>query len=124
GRAGDAAAGAPRGAQVHRGARRARRRRTGGARGRSPLMDLIILGVYAFCVWLVFIKFKWLPWNTGSQVIVIILPIVGLTILILLLNVFAPTSSDVRVIKYTINVVPQVRGRVVEVPVDGNQSVK
>jgi multidrug resistance efflux pump len=87
-------------------------------------MDLIILAVYAFFVWLIFIKFKWLPWNTVSQVIVVIIPVVGLTILILLLNVFAPTSSDVRVVKYTINVVPQVRGRVIEVPVDGNQSVK
>jgi multidrug resistance efflux pump len=87
-------------------------------------MDLIILGVYAFFVWLVFFKFKWLPWNTVSQVIVIIIPVVGLTILILLLNVFAPTSNDVRVIKYVINVVPQVRGRVMEVPADGNRPMK
>ena len=87
-------------------------------------MDLIILGVYAFFVWLIFIKFKWLPWNTVSQVIVVIIPIVGLTCLILLLNVFAPTSNDVRVLKYVVNVVPQVRGRVLEVPAEGNRSMK
>jgi multidrug resistance efflux pump len=87
-------------------------------------MDLLILGVYAFFVWLIFFKFKWLPWNTVSQVIVIILPIIGLTVMILLLNVFAPTSNDVRVIKYTVNVMPQVRGRVLEVPAEGNRLMK
>jgi multidrug resistance efflux pump len=38
--------------------------------------------------------------------------------------VVAPSSSDVRVIKYVINVVPQVRGRVIEVPVEPNRLVK
>ena len=87
-------------------------------------MDIILLGIYAFFVWLIFFKFKWLPWNTVSQVIVVIIPIVALTVLILLLNVFAPTSSDVRVLKYVVNVVPQVRGRVLEVPAEGNRPMK
>ena len=87
-------------------------------------MDIILLGIYAFFVWLIFFKLKWLPWNTVSQVIVVIIPVVALTILILLLNVFAPTSADVRVIKYVVNVVPQVRGRVLEVPADGNKAMK
>jgi multidrug resistance efflux pump len=39
--------------------------------------------------------------------------------------VFAPSSPDLRVFKYTVAVVPQVRGRVVEVPVEeGNRLVK
>ena len=87
-------------------------------------MDIILLGIYAFFVWLIFFKFKWLPWNTVSQVIVVIIPIVALTVLILLLNVFAPTSNDVRVVKYVVNVIPQVRGRVLEVPAEGNRSMK
>jgi multidrug resistance efflux pump len=87
-------------------------------------MEALLLGIYSFFVWLIFFKFKWLPWNTVSQVIVITIPILGLTALILLLNVFAPSSSDVRVIKYVINVVPQVRGRVMEVPADGNRAMK
>ena len=87
-------------------------------------MEALLLGIYSFFVWLIFFKFKWLPWNTVSQVIVITLPIVGLTALILALNVFAPSSSDVRVLKYVINVVPQVRGRVLEVPAEGNQPMK
>jgi multidrug resistance efflux pump len=87
-------------------------------------MDLLILGIYSFFVWLIFIKFKWLPWNTTSQVTVVIIPIVGLTTLILLLNVWAPSSSDVRVVKYVVQVVPQVRGRVIEVPVEPNSAVQ
>ncbi|MGZ5036276.1 MAG: HlyD family secretion protein [Usitatibacter sp.] len=87
-------------------------------------MEALLLGIYSFFVWLIFFKFKWLPWNTVSQVIVITLPILGLTALVLALNVFAPSSHDVRVLKYVINVVPQVRGRVVEVPAEGNRPMK
>jgi multidrug resistance efflux pump len=87
-------------------------------------MEALLLAIYSFFVWLIFIKFKWLPWNTVSQVTVVIIPIVALTTLILLLNVYAPSSSDVRVIKYVVQVVPEVRGRVIEVPVEGNAPVK
>jgi multidrug resistance efflux pump len=86
-------------------------------------MEILLLGIYSAIVWFVFIKMKWLPWNIGTQVTVVIIPIVGLTALILALNVVAPSSPDVRVIKYVVNVVPQVRGRVVEVPVEPNRLV-
>jgi multidrug resistance efflux pump len=88
-------------------------------------MEVLLLGIYGFFVWLIFIKFKWLPWNTVSQVTVAIIPIVALTILILVLNAVAPSSADVRVFKYTVPIVSQVRGRVTEVPVEeGNRLVK
>jgi len=88
-------------------------------------MEILLLGIYSAIVWLIFIKFKWLPWNIVSQVTVVIIPIVALTVLILLLNVVAPSSADVRVYKYTIPVVSQVKGRVMEVPVEeGNRLVK
>ena len=45
--------------------------------GRERLMEAILLAIYAFFVWLIFIKFKWLPWNTAWQVTVVIIPIVG-----------------------------------------------
>lgn len=87
-------------------------------------MDILLLGIYSFFVWLIFIKLKWLPWNIGTQVTVVIIPIVALAILILLLNVFAPSTADMRVYKYTIPIVSQVRGRVIEVPVEeGNRLV-
>jgi multidrug resistance efflux pump len=88
-------------------------------------MEALLLGIYAFFVWLIFIKLKWLPWNITSQVIVAVIPIVGLTVLILTLNVVAPTSSKLRVYKYTVPIVSQVRGRVLEVPVEeGNRLVR
>jgi len=87
-------------------------------------MDILLLLIYAFFVWLIFFKFKWLPWNIVSQVIVITLPVIALTILILFLNLFAPTTNDVRVINYVVQIVPRVTGRVIEVPVDPNRPVK
>jgi multidrug resistance efflux pump len=86
-------------------------------------MEVLLIGIYSFFVWLIFFKFKWLPWNTTSQVIVITLPVVGLTVLILTLNVVAPSSHDVRVIKYVVNMSSQQRGRVLEVA-DGNKHLK
>ena len=87
-------------------------------------MELILVLIYSFFVWLIFFKFKWLPWNIVSQVIVITLPVIGLSVLILLLNLVAPTSSDVRVINYVVQIVPRVTGRVIEVPVEPNRLVK
>ena len=87
-------------------------------------MEVLLLAIYSFFVWLIFFKFKWLPWNIATQVTVALIPIIGLTVMILVLNIVAPSSADVRVLKYVINVVPQVRGRVIEVPVEPNRLVK
>ena len=87
-------------------------------------MDILLLGIYAFLVWLVFIKLKWLPWTTPWKVGVAIFPIVVLAGMMLLLNIFAPTTSDVRVVKYIVPIVSQVRGRVIEVAVENNRPVK
>lgn len=87
-------------------------------------MEILLLGIYSFFVWLIFFKFKWLPWNIVSQVIVITLPIIGLTVLILLLNIVAPSSHDIRVVNYVVPINPPVRGLVTEVPVEPNRPIK
>jgi multidrug resistance efflux pump len=87
-------------------------------------MEVILLGIYSFFVWLIFIKLKLLPWTTPWKVGVAIFPVVCIAILLLLLNVVAPTTTDVRVVKYIVPVVSQVRGRVIEVPVENNRPVK
>src|SRR4249920_1316802 len=87
-------------------------------------MEVILLGIYSFFVWLIFIKLKLLPWTTPWKVGVAILPVVALATMLLLLNIFAPTTSDVRVVKYVVPIVSQVRGRVIEVPVENNRPVK
>ena len=87
-------------------------------------MEVILLGIYSFFVWLIFIKLKLLPWNTPWKVAVAIFPVVAMAALLLLLNIFAPTTTDVRVVNYVVPVVSQVRGRVIEVPVENNRPVK
>jgi len=87
-------------------------------------MEIILLGIYAFFAWLVFFKFKWLPWNITSQVITVTIPIIALSILMLCLNIGAPTTSDMRTINYVVQIVPRVTGRVIEVPVEPNRPVK
>lgn len=87
-------------------------------------MEVLLLGIYAFFAWLIFFKYKWLPWNIVTQVITITIPIFALTVLILFLNVVAPSSSDVRVINYVVAINPRVSGLVTEVPIEPNQPLK
>src|SRR5512147_1096702 len=87
-------------------------------------MEILLLGVYAFFVWLIFIRLKLLPWTTPWKVAVAIFPVVAIAALLLLLNVIAPTTTDLRVVSYVVPVVSQVRGRVIEVPVQNNRPVK
>ena len=87
-------------------------------------MEIILLIIYSVFVWLIFFKFKWLPWNITSQVIVVTIPIVALTILILFMNIVCPSSHDVRAMNYTIPIVPRVSGLVTEVPIEPNRPIK
>jgi multidrug resistance efflux pump len=87
-------------------------------------MEILLLGIYAFFVWLIFIKLKLLPWTTPWKVAVAIFPVVAIATLLLLLNIVAPTTADLRVVNYVVPVVSQVRGRVIEVPVENNRPVK
>jgi len=87
-------------------------------------MEILLLLIYSFVVWLVFFKFKWLPWTFVSQVIVAVIPMVGLTVMILLLNIVAPSSHDVRVVNYVVPINPPVRGLVTEVPIEPNRPIK
>ena len=87
-------------------------------------MEILLLGIYSGLVWLIFIKLKLLPWTTPWKVAVAIFPVVALAAMMLLLNIFAPTTTDVRVVKYIVPIVSQVRGRVIEVPVENNRAVK
>src|SRR6266403_207299 len=87
-------------------------------------MELILLIIYSVIVWLIFFKFKLLPWNITSQVIAFTIPIIALTILILFMNIVAPSSHDVRAMNYIIPVVPRVTGQVTEVPIEPNRPIK
>jgi multidrug resistance efflux pump len=87
-------------------------------------MEILLLSIYALFVWLVFFKLKWLPWNIVSQVITITIPIIGIAMLILFLNIVAPSSSDIRVVNYVVPINPPMRGLVTEVPIEPNRPIK
>src|SRR6187401_1908647 len=87
-------------------------------------MEIILLIIYSIFVWFIFFKKKWLPWNITSQVIVVTIPIFALTVLILFMNIVAPSSHDVRTMNYTIPIVPRVSGLVTEVPIEPNRPIK
>src|SRR6478672_10297846 len=87
-------------------------------------MELILLILYSIVVWFVFFKKKWLPWNITSQVIVVTIPVFALTVIILIMNIVAPSSHDVRAMNYVIPIVPRVSGQVTEVPIEPNRPIK
>jgi multidrug resistance efflux pump len=59
-----------------------------------------------------------------AAVIVVTIPIFALAALVLLLNVYAPSALDVQVVKYVVQVMPRVTGRVIEVPVEPNRLIR
>jgi len=87
-------------------------------------MELLLLIIYSIIVWLIFFKFKLLPWNITSQVIVVTIPVIALTILILFMNIVAPSASDVLAQNYVIPIVPRVTGQITEVPIEPNRPIK
>ena len=87
-------------------------------------MEIILLLIYSFFVWLIFFKFKWLPWNIVSQVIVVTIPIIALAMIILFMNIVAPSASEVRAQNYVIPISPRVTGEVTEVPIEPNRPIK
>src|SRR6187397_3330684 len=87
-------------------------------------MEIILLLIYSTIVWFVFIKKKWLPWNITSQVIVVTIPVFALAVIILFMNIVAPSSHDIRAMNYVVPVVPRVTGTVTEVPIEPNRPIK
>lgn len=87
------------------------------------MLELIAVA-YGGLVWLVFIKLKLLPWNIQSQVGVVAVGAAALTALVLIVNVVTPSSTELRVINYVVEIVPRVTGRVVEIAVEGNRLIK
>jgi multidrug resistance efflux pump len=87
-------------------------------------MELILLIIYSTIVWFIFFKKKWLPWNITSQVIVVTIPLIALAVIILFMNIVAPSSHDVRAMNYVVPIVPRITGQVTEVPIEPNRPIK
>jgi multidrug resistance efflux pump len=84
----------------------------------------LIVGTYGVLCWLVFKKFKLIPVTTYTVVTAILGGVVILALLFISLSVFHPVSHDGRLYAPTVEIVPQVRGTVVEVPIEANATLK
>ena len=84
----------------------------------------LILGTYGLGCWLVFKKFKLVPVNTYTIFTAILGGVVILLLLFVLLSVFHPVAHDGRMYSVVVQITPNVRGLVVEVPVEPNKPLK
>jgi multidrug resistance efflux pump len=84
----------------------------------------LIIGTYGVLCWLLFKKFKLIPINTYSIVTAFLGGGVILLFLYIFLSVFHPVSHDGRMYSPVVQIVPNVRGTVIEVPIEANKPVK
>lgn len=80
-------------------------------------MLLILALIYAGFIWLVFHKFKLLPWNGKTQSGSVTVGIAAILWLVISLNMYQPYTEDLSVFKLTTPITPRVSGRVIDVPV-------
>lgn len=83
---------------------------------------LIILGLYALIVWLIFSKFKLLPWNAMFKTIVYTIALVVALVVIGALNHQTPTGA-VSVQGPAVGITPNVAGTVTEIEIEANTLV-
>ena len=77
-------------------------------------MMVIILLVYAVIVWLIFFKFKWIPWNTLSKSLTATIGLLVVLWVLALLNTGNP-SGQVSLVGRVVEVSPTVEGRIVDI---------
>ncbi len=84
---------------------------------------LIVASLYVLLIWLVFFRFRLLPWNWAWRSISTLLGIMLLLVVIGLLNFFTP-SGRVVVMGRVVEVAPSVSGKVTEILVEPNRPVQ
>src|SRR5262245_66456692 len=84
----------------------------------------VTIGTYGVLCWLLFAKFKVVPVTTYTVVTAFLGGGVILLMLYIFLSVFHPVSHDGRMYAPVVQIVPNVRGTVLEVPIEANQPIK
>ncbi len=84
----------------------------------------LIIGTYGVLCWLLFFRLKVIPVNVYTIFSAMAGGGVILVLLYVLLSVFHPVSHDGRMYVAAVQIVPNVRGTVIEVPVKANQPLK
>ncbi|MDJ0848905.1 MAG: efflux RND transporter periplasmic adaptor subunit [Myxococcota bacterium] len=80
--------------------------------------------LYAGLVYAVFFRFRWLPWNALSRMVVLGIGVVILAGFLVGLQNLTPGSSQAVVMGRVVDVAPQVGGVVIGVPVQQNERVE
>jgi multidrug resistance efflux pump len=81
---------------------------------------VIITCLYLAIVYLVFYKWKLLPWNKTTKGIALVLGIIILTVFLVGLQGLTPASTQATITAPITEIAPQVTGRVIDVPVRPN----
>jgi multidrug resistance efflux pump len=84
----------------------------------------MIVGSYGLLCWLVFAKFKLVPVTTYTVCTAILIGVFILGFLFISLSIFHPVSHDGRTYAPVVQIVPEVRGVVIEVSVEANKPMK
>ena len=88
-------------------------------------MLLLLTLTYCGIVWLVFFKFKWLPWNKGTRNAVILVGIVGLLAVIIGLVQGSPSASGgIQIQARVVGLQSRVQGFVTKIHVETEQRLK
>ena len=83
-------------------------------------MILAMMVVYVFILHLVFNVFKWVQPSTRNKIYVTVVGLFFIYCILLVINVFQPMSTDLRVFRYVVPVSPLVSGQIAEVPIESN----
>ena len=81
---------------------------------------LIVTCLYLALVYLLFFKFKWLPWNRVSQIICLVIGVIILTGFLVGLQGLTPSSSQALITGRIVEIAPSVSGRIVSVQAQPN----
>ncbi len=85
---------------------------------------VIVLTLYLSGVYLIFFKWKLLPFNKITGGIVVVLGVMIVNIFLVGLQTLTPASVQGMITGNVTEIAPQVQGRVIEVPVGGNEAVE
>lgn len=85
---------------------------------------VLMLTLYLTTVYLIFVKWRLLPFNKITGTIVVVLGVVIVNILLAGLQTLTPPSVQATLSAQVTEIVSQVRGRVIEVPVAVDQAVE
>jgi multidrug resistance efflux pump len=87
------------------------------------MIELMVIS-YGLVLWLLFVKLRWIPINKWTVLTAVYIGIVGIGFILLMMNMYHPYTKDSRFYAFMTPIVPQVKGKVVEVPVRENQPLK